>query len=100
MDRIRLPLVRSARSISRASLRHRAGPLIRVITSSGGPQVAIKFVKAAQELVLRLLHNPNCGHSARFESSDLTDILRVSVPGFSIFAVSIGRHSLRLVKIG
>ena len=59
----------------------------RIRVHEGRPQVAIKFVKAAQELVLRILHNPQCGHSARFESSDLTDILRVSVPGFSIFAV-------------
>src|SRR5437016_4355140 len=51
------------------------------------PQVAIKFVGAVRELVLRLLQNPQRGHSARFESFDLADILRVSVPGFAVFAV-------------
>jgi plasmid stabilization system protein ParE len=59
----------------------------RIGVHEGRPQVALKFVKATKDLVLRLLQNPQSGHSACFESSDLTDILRVSVPGFSIFAV-------------
>ena len=51
------------------------------------PEVATRFVRAAEELVLRLLENPGRGHSARFESPDLADILRVAVPGFSVFAL-------------
>ena len=51
------------------------------------PQVARKFVKAAQEAVARLLKNPLRGHSARFEPPELADILRVAVPGFPVFAV-------------
>jgi plasmid stabilization system protein ParE len=59
----------------------------RIGINDGRPQVAIKFTKAAQELVLQLLENPQRGHSARFEPSDLADILRLAVPGFPIFAV-------------
>ena len=59
----------------------------RIGIHDGRPQVAIKFVTAVQELVLRLLQNPQCGHSARFESFDLADIFRVSVPGFVVFAL-------------
>jgi plasmid stabilization system protein ParE len=51
------------------------------------PHIAIKFVKAAQELVLRLMENPQRGHAARFEASDLADILRAAVPGFPVFAL-------------
>lgn len=51
------------------------------------PRVAAKFVKAAEKLVSELLQNPRRGHSAGFESPDLADILRVPVPGFSVFAL-------------
>jgi len=51
------------------------------------PQVAAKFVRAAQQAVQRLLGHPESGHSARFESPDLADILRMAVPGFPIFAI-------------
>jgi plasmid stabilization system protein ParE len=51
------------------------------------PQVAANFVKAVNELVLQLLQSPQRGHSARFEASDLRDVLRVAVPGFSVFAL-------------
>jgi hypothetical protein len=59
----------------------------RIGIHDGRPQVAIKFVKAAQELVPQLLQNPQRGHGAGFEASDLADILRVAVPGFPIFAL-------------
>ena len=59
----------------------------RIGIHDGRPQVAIQFVTAAQELVLQLLQNPQRGHSARFDSPDLADILRVAVPGFPVFAV-------------
>src|SRR6266853_5416139 len=59
----------------------------RIGIHDGRPQVAIKFVKQAQALVLQLLQNPQRGHSARFESPDLADILRVAVPGFPVFAL-------------
>jgi len=59
----------------------------RIGIHDGRPQVAIQFATAAQELVLRLLENPQRGHAARFESSDLADILRVAVPGFPVFAL-------------
>jgi plasmid stabilization system protein ParE len=59
----------------------------RIGIQDGRPQVAARFVKAAQELVVHLLENPQRGHLARFESSDLADILRVAVPGFPVFAV-------------
>ncbi len=59
----------------------------RIGIHDGRPQIAIKFVKAAQELVERLLENPQRGHAAGFESSDLTDILRAAVPGFPVFAL-------------
>ena len=59
----------------------------RIGLHDGRPQVAAGFVKAAQELVLLLLENPGRGHSARFESPDLADILRASVPGFPVFAL-------------
>ncbi len=59
----------------------------RIGIHDGRPQVAIQFVRAAQELVPRLLQNPQRGHSARFEASDLADILRVAVPGFPVFAL-------------
>ena len=59
----------------------------RIGIHDGRPQVASKFVRATQALVLTLLQNPRRGHSARFESPDLTDILRVAVPGFPVFAL-------------
>jgi len=59
----------------------------RIGIHDGRPQVAVKFAKAVQESVLRLLQNPQSGHSARFESPDLADILRVAVPGFPVFAL-------------
>ena len=33
------------------------------------------------------LQNPQRGHSARFESADLADVLRIAVPGFPVFAL-------------
>ena len=42
---------------------------------------------AVRDLVSQLLENPGRAHSARFEASDLADILRVSVPGFAVFAL-------------
>ena len=59
----------------------------RIGIHDGRPQVAVKFVRAARKLVPQLLQNPRRGHYARFESSDLADILRVAVPGFSVFAL-------------
>jgi plasmid stabilization system protein ParE len=59
----------------------------RIAVHDGRPQVAAKFVKAAEELVLHLAQNPDRGHRAGFESSDLADVLRVSVPGFQVFAL-------------
>ena len=59
----------------------------RIGIQDGRPQVARKFVRAAQDLVLQLLQNPRRGHSARFEAADLADILRVAVPGFPVFAL-------------
>ena len=59
----------------------------RIGIHDGRPQVARRFAKAAEESVLRLLQNPQRGRSANFESPDLTDVLRVAVPGFPIFAL-------------
>ena len=59
----------------------------RIGIHDGRPQVALRFVKAAQGLVLQLLQNPQRGHSARFEAPDLADILRIAVPGFPVFAL-------------
>jgi plasmid stabilization system protein ParE len=59
----------------------------RIGIHDGRLQVAIKFARAAQELVLRLLQTPQHGHSARFESAELADVLRVAVPGFPVFAL-------------
>ena len=59
----------------------------RIGIKDGRPQVAVRFVRASQELVAELLENPLRGHLARFEAPELSDILRASVPGFSIFAV-------------
>jgi plasmid stabilization system protein ParE len=51
------------------------------------PQVAVRFVRAAEELLVQLVQNPGRGHCARFESPDLADILRVAVPGFHVFGL-------------
>ncbi len=51
------------------------------------PQVALRLVRAVDELVLQLMQNPRRGHSARFESVELADILRVAVPGFPVFGL-------------
>ena len=59
----------------------------RIGVHDGRPQVAVKFVEATQQLVLQLLQNPRRGHSARFESADLADILRAPLPGFPVFAL-------------
>jgi plasmid stabilization system protein ParE len=59
----------------------------RIGIKDGRPQIAARFVEAAQGLVLQLLENPHRGHSARFESPDLADILRATVPGFPVFAL-------------
>ena len=57
------------------------------IAQEGRPQVAQNLVRAAQRLIHQLTRNPRRGHSARFESRDLADILRAKVPGFPLFAV-------------
>jgi plasmid stabilization system protein ParE len=59
----------------------------RIGIHDGRPQVAGRFARAAGQLVLDLLQNPKRGHPAGFESYELADILRVSVPGFPVFAL-------------
>jgi len=59
----------------------------RIGIHEGRPQAAARFARAAEEVVLRVLHNPQRGHSARFESAELADILRIAVPGFRVFAL-------------
>ena len=59
----------------------------RIGIQDGRPQVAVKFVRATQELVVQLLENPRRGHVAGFEAPELADILRASVPGFTVFAL-------------
>jgi hypothetical protein len=59
----------------------------RIGIHDGRLQIAGQFVRAAQELVLHLLQNPQRGHPAGFEPADLADILRVAVPGFPVFAL-------------
>jgi plasmid stabilization system protein ParE len=59
----------------------------RIGNQDGRPQVAVKFVRATQELVGQLLENPRRGHFAGFEAPELADILRAPVPGFSVFAL-------------
>jgi hypothetical protein len=59
----------------------------RIGIKDGRPQVATKFVRATQEVVVQLLENPLRGHCAGFEAPELADILRMSVPGFSVFAL-------------
>ncbi len=36
---------------------------------------------------MRLLQNPQRGHSARFDSPELADISRIAMPGFAVFAL-------------
>ena len=59
----------------------------RIGIHEGRPQVAARLARSAQEVVLRVLQNPQRGHSARFESADLADVLRIAVPGFLVFAL-------------
>jgi hypothetical protein len=49
--------------------------------------VAERFVLSTHELVSTILENPMRGHLARFEAPELVDIVRRSVPGFSVFSV-------------
>lgn len=59
----------------------------RICGKDGRPQVATRLVQGVQDLVAQLLENPHRGHSARFESPELADILRATVPGFPVFAL-------------
>lgn len=59
----------------------------RISLQEGRPKIAAKFVKASEEAVRVLLQNPGRGHSAGFESPELADILRLSLPGFAVFAL-------------
>ena len=59
----------------------------RIGIKDGRPQVAVKFVRATQSLVVQLLKNPQRGHLAGFDAPELVDVLRASVPGFSVFAL-------------
>jgi plasmid stabilization system protein ParE len=59
----------------------------RIGLKDGRPQVAVKFVRATEELILELMKNPQRGRTARFEAPDLADIQRAHVPGFSVFSV-------------
>lgn len=59
----------------------------RISLQDGRPQVAANFVRATEALVVQLLDNPRRGHQAGFESPELADVLRASVPGFSVFAL-------------
>jgi plasmid stabilization system protein ParE len=56
------------------------------IVADGRPQVARKFANAAKTVIYHLVENPFRGHPARFESPDLADILRASLPAFPVFA--------------
>jgi plasmid stabilization system protein ParE len=59
----------------------------RIGIQDGRPQAAVKFVRATQKLVEQLVENPQRGHFAGFAAGELADILRASVPGFSVFAL-------------
>ncbi|MGZ8898640.1 MAG: type II toxin-antitoxin system RelE/ParE family toxin [Limisphaerales bacterium] len=59
----------------------------RIGIVDGRPKVAERFALATRELINLLLENPQRGHSARFEAPELTDIQRMSVPGFPVFSV-------------
>jgi plasmid stabilization system protein ParE len=71
------------------------------IIRDGRPQVAARFVKSVEDLVLQLLENPRRGHAAGFEASDLADILRVSVAGFAVFALFYrwSGHTLTVITL-
>src|SRR4051812_34577155 len=69
------------------------------IGKEGRPQVARRFVKAVKDLVGQLLRNPERGHGAGFEASDLADILRATVPGFGVFAIFYQLNGRRLTVI-
>ena len=57
------------------------------IIAEGRPRVAAELAKQTKALIHHLVENPLRGHPARFESADLADVLRASVPGFPVFAV-------------
>ena len=59
----------------------------RIGIQDARPRIAKRFAGAVQSLIHTLLENPRRGHPARFEANDLADILRISVPGFAVFAV-------------
>ena len=59
----------------------------RIGVKDGRPQVATRFVRAVHDLVVQLFENPQRGHLAGFEAPDLADILRATVPGFTVFAL-------------
>ena len=59
----------------------------RLGVKDGRPQVASRFVRAVHDLVVQLLENPQRALLAGFEARDLSDILRVAVPGFPVFAL-------------
>ena len=59
----------------------------RIGVQDARPQTAFRLVHSVRDLVPQLLKNPGRGHSARLEARDLADILRVSVPGFAVFAL-------------
>ena len=59
----------------------------RIGIQDGRPQAAVKFIQATHELVGHLVENPRRGHFAGFEARELADILRASVPGFTVFAI-------------
>jgi plasmid stabilization system protein ParE len=59
----------------------------RISGKDGRPRVAANFVRATESLVVQLLENPLRGHQAGFESPELADVLRASVPGYSVFAL-------------
>jgi plasmid stabilization system protein ParE len=71
----------------------------RIGITDGRAQTARKFVRATQGLVAELLKNPERGHPARFEAPDLADVLRVSVPGFPVFALFYRWDGERLTVI-
>ena len=45
----------------------------RIGITDGRPQVAAKFVRATQELVVQLLQNPRRGHLAGFQAPELAE---------------------------
>jgi plasmid stabilization system protein ParE len=59
----------------------------RIGVQDARPQAALRFVSAVRDLVPQLLENPRRGHPARFDARDLSDVLRISIPGFPVFAV-------------